>query len=179
VSIIQVPKVFHEVFGESQTRLEVSLRLVFAVLGCCFLYAFHLPRNADVSGLFLILGFILIGDILAGCIANFTRGTNNYYANRLNSRWVFIAIHFHIIAIAWLLDGSLMKSAIVWGFTITSAIIVNLLNNNQHQLFIAANLVCLGILLISILDMPMLFMIVSLFFIIKVVLSFAVNHYPN
>ena len=179
MNIFQVPKVLHEVFGESQTRLEVSLTVIFAVLGCVFLYVFHFPKNTDVSGLFVVLGFVLVGDILAGCIANFTHGTNNYYANRLNSRWVFIAIHFHIIAITWLLDGPLMKSIVVWAFTIASASIVNLLNNHQHQLFIAANLVCLGMLLISVLDMPMLFTIVSLFFIMKVVLSFAVNHYPK
>ncbi len=175
----QVPKSFHEVFGEHQTKLEVGLTLFFAAAGCLFIFAFLYPKNSETSIPITILGLLLVGDVLAGCIANFTQRTNDYYANRPKSRWVFIGMHFHIIVIAWLLDGPLMESTVVWGFTIASAIVVNVLDGNRVQLFIAANLVGIGIFVIFALEMPMWFVVTSLFFMIKVVLSFSVDHYPS
>jgi len=172
-----VPASLHEVFGEKQTWLEVIVTMVFSIMGTGLIYGFLYEQPESINLAALIIGFVLLWDVLAGCIANFTQGTNDYYAKRSTARWVFIAIHFHIIVIAWLLQGPIIASMIVWVFTIFSAILVNVLAGNRFQLFIAANLVCLGVLLIILLAMPMWFMAVSIFFLIKVVFSFAVNHY--
>ena len=176
---IRVPKVLKEVFGERQTKFEFALTLSFAVIGCIFIYSYLFPKNLNLSPILLILGFLLIGDILAGCAANFTRGTNNYYANRSKSRWVFICIHIHIIIVAWLLGGPLMESMKVWAFTIAATIVVNVLKGNKLQLFIAAILLSLGIFYVFALTMPAWFALTSLFFMIKVLFSFAVDHYPK
>ncbi|MFT5594859.1 MAG: hypothetical protein ACI8SR_003259 [Oceanicoccus sp.] len=173
-----VPVSLKEVFGEQQTFIEVFVTLVISLVTSLVIYLYLYPSN-NVSILALIVGFILVWDVLAGCIANFTYGTNQYYAVREKSRWVFIGIHFHIIAIAWLLDGPLGLSVGVWGFTIASAIAVNLLKDHKLQLFVAANFVFVGLVVIFTLAMPMWFSLVSVFFLFKVVLSFAVDHYKN
>ncbi len=173
----KVSKSLHEVFGEHQTALEVSVTLLVSLLGTALIYFFLYEGSADIHLAALILGFILLWDVLAGCIANFTQGTNAYYAKRSTARWVFIAIHVHIMMIAWLLDGPLEASVIVWGYTMVSAIVVNVLAGHTLQLFTAASLVCVGIFLILLLAMPMWLVAASLFFLVKVVLSFGVNHY--
>lgn len=175
----KVPASLNEVFGEQQTFIEVAVTLVTSLAACLIIYVSLYPSISDVSSWALIAGFILVWDVLAGCIANFTYGTNQYYAVREKSRWVFIAIHFHIIVIAWLLDGPLYLSVWIWAFTIASAIAVNLLKGHRLQLFVAANLVCIGLFLIFVLAMPVWFSLVSVFFLFKVVLSFAVDHYNN
>ncbi|WP_283786269.1 hypothetical protein QNI23_007665 [Bermanella sp. WJH001] len=173
-----VPSSLKEVFGEKQTSIEVAATLISSLATCLIVYCFLYPSN-DNNHIAVIFGFVLVWDVLAGCIANFTYGTNQYYATRDKSRWVFIAIHFHIIAIAWLLDGPLYLSVWVWLFTITAAISVNLLQGQKLQLFVAVNFVCIGLILIFLLAMPAWFSLVSIFFLLKVVLSFAVDHYKN
>lgn len=173
-----VPVSLKEVFGEQQTSIEVVVTLASSLLASFIIYAYLYPASSS-RVMAIILGFVLVWDVLAGCIANFTYGTNQYYAARDTSRWVFIAIHFHIIAIAWLLDGPLLSSVWVWGYTIASAIAVNVLKGHRLQLFVAANFVCMGLMFIFLLAMPAWFSLVSMFFLLKVVLSFAVDHYKN
>ncbi|EGQ7929413.1 hypothetical protein [Vibrio vulnificus] len=176
---IQIPKSLHEVFGEKQSALEIACVFAFAFVGTAIVYwHLYLPMNAELNWK-VALGFVLIADVLAGCVANFTKGTNQYYAARPSSRFTFIAIHFHIIAIAWLLGGSLLSAWIIWGNTIAAAMVINSLKGHKFQLFIAANLLCYGLLLLLILPLEPWLLACSLFFMTKVMFSFAVDHYAN
>ncbi|WP_448547667.1 hypothetical protein [Thalassotalea fusca] len=173
---VNIPKFLHEVLGERQSKIEVIAILMFAGIG-----GFAIFNLADLS---LnrwppIIAFILIVDVLAGCIANFTRGTNNFYAARPKNRIVFIAIHIHLLAIAWLLEAPLIDAFVIWGYTMISALIVNHLYGKKYQHFIAANLMCYGLLLSVFLSLEQWFLLVSLFFMIKVMYSFAVDHYSE
>ena len=58
-----------------------------------------------------------------------------------------------------------------------SAGIVNALKGKVIQGFIAANLLCYGMFLLIYLSLPIWFLIVSLFFIMKVIFSFSVDHF--
>ncbi|HAS8358733.1 hypothetical protein IOC44_22200 [Vibrio vulnificus] len=176
---IQVPKSLHDVFGERQTVFEIASVLAFAIAGTLLIYwQLYLPTFSELNWK-TIVGFVVIADVLAGCVANFTKGTNQYYAARPSSRFTFIAIHFHIVAIAWLLESSLLNAWIVWGSTITAALIVNALKGHRLQLVVAANLLCYGLLLLIMLPMEPWFLACSLFFMLKVVFSFAVDHYTK
>ncbi|AWY01592.1 hypothetical protein A8139_17690 [Marinomonas primoryensis] len=53
--------------------------------------------------------------VLAGCIANFSFGTNEFYSKRPKNRLIFISIHIHILVIAWLLSEPMGAALIVWG----------------------------------------------------------------
>lgn len=174
-----VPTYLHEIFGEKQSKLEVSLTLLFAFIGSTLLYfLFYIPNNQEKTWV-VAIAFIVISDVLAGCIANFTKGTNQFYAQRPKGRLLFISIHFHILIIAWLLSVPFEPALIVWGYTIVSAFIVNAFKGTTIQLFIAANLMCYGIFLFMILTIPTWFLIVSIFFMIKIMFSFAVEHYQG
>ena len=176
MNYFKVPKFLIEVFGERQTLLEVACTLIFAVLGSWIIFS---GVNIEVASWKMILAFLLIADVLAGCIANFTFGTNEYYSSRPGSRLTFIAIHVHLLLIAWLLSQPIETALIVWGYTIASAFLVNALKGKVIQRFIAANLMCYGIMLLVYLKLPAWFFIVSVFFMIKVMYSFSVDHFAK
>ncbi len=46
-------------------------------------------------------------DIAAGGIANFTRSTNDLYAERPRNHWALIALHIHMMAAAMLIGSHL------------------------------------------------------------------------
>ncbi len=178
---LKMPVFLHDVFGEKQSILDLLLVMTFAVFGALVvLFQFNTSEHM-VSLWKQILGFVLILDVLAGCVANFSRGTNDFYAARSKNRVIFLAIHFHIIAIAWLLDGPLWVSLLVWAYTIVSAVGVNGLKGSPHQQMVAGFLTLVGILaLVSLLPLiPVWMLTVSLLFMLKVVFSFAVDHYAS
>ena len=103
---IRIPSFLRDVFGESQTRGELLAIMLF----------WGFPEMRDGLPLWRIaIAYVLIVDIFAGCIANFTRSTNNHYASRDKERLLFIAIHIHILIVAWLLGINLWYAFMVWG----------------------------------------------------------------
>ncbi|WP_434340743.1 hypothetical protein [Motilimonas cestriensis] len=174
-----VPKSLHEVFGERQTWLEVTGVVLFALLGSSLIYGLLYTPIAELSLWRSVIAWLLIADILAGCIANFSRGTSQFYGARASGRWLFISIHFHLIAVAWLLGEPILAMGYIWAYTIAAAIIVNLLQQYRYQLFIAANLIAYGLILIVVLALPSWLMLVSILFMLKVVFSFGVDHFAH
>jgi hypothetical protein len=175
---VRIPPFLHDVFGKSQTLREILITLLFGIgLATILFWGFpdmwrHLPlwRSA--------IAYLLIVDIFAGCIANFTYSTNNHYAARDKERLVFIAIHLHILVVAWLLEMNLGYALIVWGYTIIGAFIVNRLKGSQFQLFAGGVLLSIGIAVIVLTaDVPKYFLVISLLFMVKVLFSFAIDHY--
>ena len=78
MNYFKVPEFLHDVFGEKQSFPEVFASLLFAVIGSILIYNLFSLENPQISSWKIILGFILIADVLAGWIANFTKGKNNY-----------------------------------------------------------------------------------------------------
>ena len=177
---IRMPRYLHDVFGESQTIGEI-LAIVFFGVGFTTVLFFVFPEMTHNLPLWRsVLAYLLIADISAGCIANFTRSTNNYYATRNKQRLVFIAIHVHILIVAWLLGTGFGNSVIVWGYTIAGAFVVNMLKGNQFQILVAGILLTLGISIIVIgVEAPKYFLLISLLFMVKVLFAFAVDHYGS
>jgi len=177
---IRMPSYLHDVFGESQTIGELLAIILFGV-GFTSLLFFAFPEMTQNLPLWRsAIAYLLIADIFAGCIANFTRSTNNYYAARDKQRLIFIAIHAHILIVAWLLGTGLWNSVIVWGYTITGAFVVNALKDNQFQKFVAGILLAFGISIIVLsVDAPKYFLVISLLFMVKVLFAFAVDHYAS
>ncbi len=172
----KTPEFLYEVFGERQSTLEVTCTVMFALVGSWVIY-----WVADIESLNwkAAIALVLIADVLAGCIANFSFGTNEFYSQRPKNRLIFITIHIHILAIAWLLSEPMSSALIIWGFTIVSALLVNALKGKSIQGFIAANLMCYGILLLIYLSLSTWFLMVSVFFMIKVLFSFSVDHFAK
>lgn len=175
---IRIPSVLHEVFGEKQPILFIAAILLFGGLLTALLYwrypemTAHLPIWRSALALFLIF------DIFAGCIANFTPSTSNFYAARKKNRIVFISIHIHIVIISVLLNTAVGYSIAVWAYTITGAYIVNSLIGMQLQLFVAGLLLSIGLGCIPLLPNIQPYMLITcLLFMMKVLFGFAVDHY--
>lgn len=175
---IRIPSFLRDVFGESQTRGELLAIMLFGV-GLAMLLFWGFPEMRDGLPLWRIaIAYVLIVDIFAGCIANFTRSTNNHYAARDKERLLFIAIHIHILIVAWLLGINLWYAFMVWGYTIVGAFVVNALKGSQFQAFVGGVLLSTGIAIIVLtVEAPKYFLVISLLFMVKVLFSFAIDHY--
>lgn len=175
---IRMPSYLHDVFGESQT-IGVLFTIVFFGVGFATFLFFMFPEMTLNLPLWQsVIAYLLVADIFAGCVANFTRSTSNYYAVRDKQRLVFIAIHVHILIVAWLLGIGLWNAIIVWGYTIASALIVNARKDSPFQKFVAGVLLALGIAIIVLgTEFPKYFLVISLLFMVKVLFAFAVDHY--
>ena len=176
--IIRIPPFLQDVFGESQTIGELLVIVFFGVgLATSLFFAFP-EMTQDIPLWRNLVAYVLVVDIFAGCVANFTRSTSNHYAARHKERLVFIAIHLHLLLVAWLLGIGFWHAVVVWGYTIAGALVVNALKGSRFQVFIAGTLLAAGIA-IAVLgaDVPKYFLVISLLFMVKVLFSFSVDHY--
>ncbi|MBL8507140.1 hypothetical protein [Chitinimonas sp. JJ19] len=177
---IAIPSLFREVLGESQSVVEVAAILLVSLGLTGLLCLLHADAVFAVAPWRSALAILLVLDIIAGCIANFSYSTNHYYANNSKARLVFIAIHVHLLAVAWLLGLAWQHALVVWGYTMGAALVVNALYGNRMQRFTAGVLLVLGVALVLLAPAaPPFFMVVSLLFMIKVMFSFAVDHYGS
>ncbi len=175
---IRMPSYLHDVFGESQTVGELLAIVLFGVGGAAWLFFAFPEMTQDRSSWRIAIAFLLVVDVFAGCVANFTRSTNNYYAARSKQRLVFIAIHVHLLIVAWLLGMEFLSAFTVWGYTIVGAYVVNALKASRLQVFVAGVLLALGIASIVLgMKGPSYFLVISLLFMVKVQFAFAVDHY--
>jgi len=177
---IRIPSYLHDAFGESQTIGELLAIVLFGVGGAAWLFFAFPEMTQDRSSWRIAIAFLLVADVFAGCIANFTRSTNNYYAARSKQRLVFIAIHVHVLIVAWLLGMGFWSAFVVWGYTIVGAFVVNALKTSQFQVFVAGVLLALGMASIVLgMELPPYFLVISLLFMVKVQFAFAVDHYAQ
>ncbi|MGK5509930.1 hypothetical protein [Brevibacillus formosus] len=175
---IRIPAFLHDVFGEKQSIGSIGAILLFGGVLTTALYL-RFPELTESLPIWRsTLALLLVFDIFSGCLANFTISTSNFYAAGKKNRIVFIAIHVHIILVALLLKQNLAYSIGVWAYTIVGAFAVNALFGNRSQLFVAGILLSVGLGWIPLLPgMHPFLLITCLFFMVKVLFSFAVNHY--
>lgn len=177
---IRIPSFLHDVFGEKQSMASIFSILLFGgalTAALCFLY----PELTDsLPAWRSALALLLMFDIFSGCVANFTASTSNFYAARKTNRIVFISIHFHIVLVALLLDTDIWYSIWVWAYTIAGAFIVNALSGKHSQRFIAGLLLSIGFGWVPMLPNIQPYMLITcLLFMLKVLFSFAVDHYAK
>lgn len=175
---LTLPPFLHEVFGEQTTPLEVVLILTSGLLlPLCIVFVHPATFDGLPFWKSLLAGLLML-DITAGCVANFSRGTSNHYALRPAQRQVFMAIHVHLLALALLLEASFPFALMVWIYTLLGVQLVNRLIGSPLQVFVAGVWTVWGIsgmLLTSGVE-PAL-MLMGMLFLFKVVFSFGVDHH--
>lgn len=178
MKLLNIPAFLHEVFGERQTIAAICVILLF---GGSMTAALRLLYPELTDGLPVwrsALALALIFDVCAGCAANFTASTSNFYAQRRTHRIVFIAVHLHIVLIALLLGVDLTAAVAVWAYTVCGAAAVNALIGQPRQRFIAGLLLAIGVGGVTLLPSMQPYMVTaSLLFMLKVLYGFAVDHY--
>ena len=177
---LKLPKVLHDVLGETASPLQIAVIVIFGVGVATVVTELLRPGLPVLPWWRVAIGWVLTADIAAGCVANFTRSTNDFYAKRPLNRWVFIAIHAHVIAVAAAFGVGLAPAVAVWIYTIAGASVVNLLSGRSTQVLVAGLLLAVGIGWIPLLPgVPAPVLVVLLLFLLKVLFSFAVDHYRD
>lgn len=177
---MRVPSALHDVLGESPTGLELVAVLLFGVGVAGWIMTGLHAATAGLPWWRLVLAGLLVTDVAAGCVANFTRSTNDFYAARPRNRWVFIAVHGHVLAVAWALGAALPVAAAVWAYTVLAAAVVNALAGRPGQIFVAGVLLAAGLVWIpQQRELAPPLVVVYCLFLVKVVYAFAVDHYRS
>jgi hypothetical protein len=172
---IQVHKFLSEVFGRETTMFDL-----LAIIVCSISFAIltlFVKWNADITITKKIILTILALDIGGGVVANFTTGTNNYYAESLLKRYLFVLFHLLQPSILiWIFPSELIAILGVSLFTLTSSIIVLNIKKQYNQRIVAITLLLLSLILSTILPYTdPLTQIIMHFFSLKLILAFCVN----
>jgi hypothetical protein len=175
---LRIPSFLREVFGETQTRAGMALILGFGVVGTAALIVLDPWAFGDIPLWRAVVGALLAFDVCAGAVANLTRGTSDHYASRPGLRWVFIAVHLHLVAIAWLFGEGMFEAVAVWLYTVVAASIVNLLAGREVQRAAGGALFGVGALMVLLLGPGMLpaLQALAVLFMFKVIYAFGVDH---
>lgn len=176
---IAIPASMHEVFGERSTLGELLLILATSSATCAALFALTAPEWRGLALWKLLLLAVLIFDILAGFVANLTLGTTDFYRRSPRARLVFIALHIQPLVLAPLLGVELGIGLAVWAYTVAAALAVNGLLGAPIQRPAAGSLLLVGLvgLLLAAPGVPLLLLVALAVYQLKVIYSFAVDHY--
>ncbi len=171
---ITVPAALRELHGERATGTDLLLTYGTGILTAAGVAAF-----ADLSlppARWLVLNLLLV-DIAGGVTANFTRGTNAYYAGRPGLRLVYILLHVVQPAVLlWLFPGQGGRLALFAGYTLLATFTVNAIPQYRYQRLGAGLLTTLGVLLLHLLALaPAVLTGLLTLYLLKLVLAFAVR----
>lgn len=175
---LQVPASFKEVLGHTQRPWQLAAVFAVGTLVAILLTLEGREVWEPLPWWRRLLAFLLVLDIVAGCLANFTRGTNDFYAASARRRRVFLAVHVHVLLLAWALKQDLAPAAAVWAYTLAGACGVDAVRERDSQLFAAGTWLALGLAWIVVMvPAPPALLAVYLLFLFKLVFSFAVDHH--
>ncbi|WP_280770182.1 hypothetical protein [Salipaludibacillus daqingensis] len=177
--MIKIPKFFHEILGEFQTKSSLLVIALFLLISGFTLGLLTYEEWRGLSLLKQIVICLLFLDISGGVIANLTRGTDIFYKQRPRMRWIFIAIHIQPIILSWAMEISIYYGLIICGYTLVSATFLNLIRSYSIQNLIAGGLTGLGLLIVAYYShtTPLFVSTLFLFYIFKVLYSFSVFHH--
>lgn len=172
---IKVHKFLHELFGYETTRFDLVAIVIASVSLASLTLLFK--WNEDFSIIKKAVLTILALDIGGGVVANFTAGTNNFYAESLRKRYLFI--FFHLLQpsiLVWIFPSELVAILGVMLFTLACSIIVLRLKSPNNQRIVAVTLLLLSLILSALLNYTdPLAQVIMQFFSIKLILAFSVN----
>jgi hypothetical protein len=176
---IKVHRLLRELFGLETTRFDLLAIIISAVSFAAL--TLILNSNSAALATKAIVLIILALDIGGGVVANFTTGTNNYYAESLQKRYLFVV--FHLLqpsVLIWIFPNELLAILGVSIFTLTSSLIVLNIKKKYNQRIIAVTLLLLSLILSTILNYtdPLAQVIMQLFS-VKLILAFSVNWTAN
>jgi hypothetical protein len=174
---IRIPRILHELHGEKADLLELALvyaiGAAFGVLALIFAWS----RVNDLAWWKALLLFLVAADVSGGVVANFTPGTDRYYAARPRLRWVFIFIHIIEPAILFLLfDGRLAYWCFLYIFTVAGASLVNIIPDRARQEPVAAAVLVIGTVIVLPIGLATPFLAwFGPVYMLKLILAFAVR----
>ena len=172
---IQVQRHLTGIFGRETTTFDLSA-IVIGSLSFAGL-TLVLKWNANISIIEMILLTILALDIAGGVVANFTTGTNNYHAESLRKRHLFVLFHLLQPSILiWIFPNDLLSILCVSTYTLASSIVVLSIKKHYTQRIVAMTLLLLSFVLSTLMNYsdPLTRILMQLFS-MKLILAYSVN----
>jgi len=178
---IIIPRFLHEIHGERSNWFDLALTYLMAL--ATTLAVLTLSDGFNVAGWERWILIALTLDLAGGIIANFSYGTNHYYAQSNKRRLWFISLHFlQPLFMSILFPEFRMTIAIVSGYVIAASLVVNSINNTARQATLGALLAVSGIVALQVFlpeTNAVLELLLSMF-LLKLPLAFAVRwHHTN
>ncbi|MBK6266086.1 hypothetical protein JKA74_13665 [Marivirga sp. S37H4] len=178
---INIPPFLHDIHGRKSNIFDLTLTYSGAIVALSSVLIIYVQSPLNVQWWKLLLLALVSADIGAGAVANFTKGTNQFYSgtHKRKSRTVFILSHFiHPAVFLFVIDGFSMFSAFLVVFVIGGTFLINSIGNKEKQAVVAAFLMVVGIgfLLIVKLTNPFLLWFFPLYM-TKLFLAFAIRRY--
>lgn len=171
---MKVHKSLYELFGRETTSLDLllilfgSITLTIAAQILCL--GIELPLTKKVLLAFLTL------DIGGGIIANFTDGTNNYYAESVKRRYLFIAIHIlQPLILSWIFPNDFYSIFSLAIYALASSFIISI-KKTGNQKTLAATMLLIGVVLMFLFNFSsQALQLILLIYSVKLILAFSVN----
>lgn len=178
---IRIPATLHEVLGTKSTVVELLLIVTVSIGATLALLGVTYSELSTLADWRIVVAILLIFDIFAGFIANLTFSTNKFYRDSPKARLVFIVLHIQPLIFSFLFGDFILICLWAWGYTTISAFIVNALQNYPAQKTVAGSFVAVGLigLLLSSDKLPLILLVALIFYQLKVIYSFAVDHYAS
>lgn len=177
---IKIPTFFHEILGESQTKIELITIMCFAVVATATVLYGTMSEWTSLSALKLSVLILLYFDISGGVIANLSYGTNQHYKVSVKRRLIFIAIHIQPLLLSLVFSNSWWICFSVWGYTIISSLLVNQFYGHPSQKIIGGLMLFIGLIGLQLIPANIVALqIILMLFMIKVIYSFSVDHYAS
>lgn len=129
---LRMPKWLHELHGERSNWPDIAaVHVVAWTLGISIFWL-----EGGLAG--ALLAFLMI-DIAGGVVANVTRGTNDYYAQRPRHRTVFLSLHvIQPLLLIVFLSPPVVPVALVTGWTLFGAVLLETLRRRGHERTLSA-----------------------------------------
>lgn len=172
---MKVHKSLHELFGRETTKFDLILILIGSITLTVVTQLMNF--GADLSLIKKIILAFLTLDIGGGVIANFTDGTNNFYAESLKKRYAFIVVHvLQPAVLSWIFPNNGISIFTFTLFTLMCAVIVTSIKQYATQKVVAATTLLLGVMLTFLLNFSSETLhLILLIYSIKLILAFSVN----
>ena len=176
---IIIPSFLHEIHGERSTWFNLIMTYSGGLIAASAVLIIYAASAMTLPYWKLVIMAIICADVGAGVIANFTKGTSQYYNGKKRSQIIFIFSHFIHPAI-FLFVTELYSTTTIFLvlFIIVSTLVINGVGGREKQGVIAALCVTIGISLIFILNIsnPLLLWFFPLFM-VKLFLAFGIRRF--
>ena len=170
-----IPGPLHELHGKQASIRDLLLNYAAAVIAT--LIILHLSRGLSLSAFKMVILGALALDLAGGVVSNFTEGTNAYYTEKPGMRYLFIAFHIvQPVVLIWLFPSEFAGIAIISIYTLIAALAVNRLKEHARQRVYSAFLTVTGLSLSFLIgEIEPAVHLMLIFFIVKLIMSFAVR----
>jgi hypothetical protein len=173
-SKLSIPRFLHELHGEKASIFD--LLMVYTAALFTSLALLYLIGDLSLSvPKMVIFGFLAL-DLSGGVAANFTNGTNLYYNEKPDKRYLFIAFHtVQPFVLIWLFPGEWYGISILSLYTLTAVILITRIESHVKQRVLAALLAVIGLTLsFTVAQFHPAIHLLLILFVLKLIVSFSV-----